>query len=164
MSLSSTCFVNSEVTSSFVPGSASRFTVKKSWSVFGKKSFFKIQVIGRRSEIMNIHNTPSKNFIELFLFFMTFSRMFSYIISILSNFMNHLSRYFQNLDFFQPQNLSNVTAKAGFIVSAMTREESSVTVMMNGIENMNFQIIHVMKSIAEKIHTTVKVVEISTFL
>lgn len=50
------------------------------------------------------------------------------------------------------------------MVRAMTSDEINVTVMMNGMEKMNFQMIPVMKSMAEKIHTTVSVVEMSTFL
>jgi hypothetical protein len=55
-----------------------------------------------------------------------------------------------------------MTAKLGFIVRAITSEASKVIVMINGIENINFHIIQVIKSIAENIQTTVKVVVIST--
>ena len=53
---------------------------------------------------------------------------------------------------------------AGLSVSATTRDAKSVTVRINGIEKINFPINPVIKSIAEKIQTTVKVVEISTRL
>jgi hypothetical protein len=164
---SSMGFTYSEVTSSLVPGSASRLMVKRSTSVLGKKSFLSIHVTGSISDITNIHNTHKRNFIEFFLFFKTFSSIFSYNISILSSLMNHLFRYFhnfENLEFLETHILSKVTASAGFMVSAITREESRVTVIMKGIENMNLPIIHVMKSMAEKIHTTVRVVDIRTFL
>ena len=79
--------------------------------------------------------------------------------------MNHLSKYFENLVFFFVfQEPSNVTASAGFIVSAIRSEDMRVTVIINGIENMNLPMIQVMNSIAENIHTTVSVVEMRTFL
>ena len=79
--------------------------------------------------------------------------------------MKPFSKYFENFEFFfQNHTLSKVTANAGLMVNAMTSDESNVTVIMKGIENMNLPIIHVMKSIAENIQTTVSVVEIKTFL
>ncbi|MDR2640367.1 MAG: hypothetical protein LBC61_03450 [Candidatus Peribacteria bacterium] len=62
---------------------------------------------------------------------------------------------------FLPQ---NDTAKAGFIVNAITIDESRVVQITKGMENINFQIIPVINIIDPKIHTTTKVVEISTFL
>jgi hypothetical protein len=56
----------------------------------------------------------------------------------------------------------NITARLGFIVSAKIREASKVTVITKGIENINLPISQVIKSIAENIQTTVKVVVIST--
>jgi hypothetical protein len=74
---------------------------------------------------------------------------------------------FDNLDSFShffKATLSNATARAGLIVSATTRDERRVTVIINGIENKNLPIIHVINSIAENIYTTVRVVDIKTFL
>ena len=79
--------------------------------------------------------------------------------------MNHFSKNLENFDFFfWLPDPSNVTARAGLIVSAIRREDISVTVIMNGIENMNLPMIQVMNNIAENIHTTVRVVDIRTFL
>jgi hypothetical protein len=46
----------------------------------------------------------------------------------------------------------------------MTREAKSVTVTTKGIENIYFQIIHVINNIEENINVTVKVVVVKTFL
>jgi hypothetical protein len=56
----------------------------------------------------------------------------------------------------------NITAKLGFIVRAITREARRVIVITKGIENINFPIVQVIKSIDENIQTTVKVVVIKT--
>lgn len=53
---------------------------------------------------------------------------------------------------------------AGLSVSATIRDARSVTVRINGIEKINFPIKPVIKSIAEKIQTTVNVVDTKTRL
>jgi len=58
----------SEVTSSLVPGSASKLIAKVSASVFGKKSLFNIHNAGKESERINNHKIQNKNSIALFLF------------------------------------------------------------------------------------------------
>jgi len=93
-------------------------------------------------------------------FFITFSYKF-WIGSIL---INHLSRKLSFLHLFFSSFLLKNTDNAGFRVKATTKEQSKVTVIIKGIENINLPIIQVIKSIAENIQTTVRVVEITTLL
>gem|GEM_PF-2867472 len=71
---------------------------------------------------------------------------------------------FDDFLFFFDSLPSNATASAGLIVSATSREESNVTVIIKGIEKIYLPIIQVINNIAEKIYTTVRVVENNTFL
>jgi hypothetical protein len=78
----STCFVISEVTSNLVQASASIFIVKLSASQVGKKSDFKIQVIGKLSENKNKIVIQRNIKILLCLFQNKYSIIFPYFRSI----------------------------------------------------------------------------------
>jgi hypothetical protein len=95
-----------------------------------------------------------------------FSKLLSYNNSIFSKLIKvflHIQVKGQKHHSFK-KGLSKITANAGLIVKAITKDDKRVVVMINGIEKINFHIIQVINNIAEKIQTTVRVVEINTFL
>ena len=157
-----------DVTSRRVPAGISTLTAIRSWSVAGKKSERRMPVMGSASETKNRAVTIRTNFQALRRLEMSRDKTPAYHSSTLWKLTKpRLTTLSRKLGWSSSPCLpslafSTATDSAGFTSRATTSDDSSVTVMTNGMEKMNLPMMPVMNSIAAKIHTTVSVVETST--